>query len=297
MQAREFLLNLLASHTCTATEKSANLILHLLKPLLGLGYNMRVFIVEDEAPAANRLSKMILSLYPATEIAGRADSIESAVRFLSVNNNDIDLIFMDIQLADGLSFDIFNYVQPSAPVIFTTAFDQYTLKAFKVNSIDYLLKPIDETELKQAIQKHLQINARNNHRLSQQLVNILSDFNKPKYRERLMIKRGSQFINLKTSSIAYCYADGKLCFAVDFAGPKFLVENTLSQMEEELNPSHFYRINRHMIVNIEAIQKVHTWLGGRLKLDVSTNTTVDTVVSREKVNEFKDWFGGTLTSG
>jgi DNA-binding LytR/AlgR family response regulator len=250
---------------------------------------MKVFLVEDEAPAAHRLSKLILKLYPDTEIVGKADSIESAVRFFA-KNSALDLVFMDIQLADGLSFDIFHQVQLTVPVIFTTAFDQYTLKAFKVNSVDYLLKPIDENELKRAIEKHLQLSKRNT--LPENLMNLLAEMNKPKFRERLMIKKGSQYIALKTASIAYCYADDKLCFAVDGSGTKYLVEDTLSQLEEQLNPSVFYRINRHMIVQIDAIRKVHTWLGSRLKLEITPNTVLDTVVSRDKVNAFKDWFGG-----
>jgi DNA-binding LytR/AlgR family response regulator len=252
---------------------------------------MQVFIVEDEAPAANRLQKLILDLYPDTTIVGRADSIESAVRAL-LQPPSIDLIFMDIQLADGLSFDIFNQVTLTVPVIFTTAFDQYTLKAFKVNSVDYLLKPIDETELKAAIEKHLHLSGRQQQTLPPNLMSLLADFNKPKYRERLMIKKGSQYLSLKTASIAYCYADGKLCFAVDGNGNRYVLEDTLSDLEEQLKPTEFYRINRHMIVQIDAIRKVHTWLGSRLKLEVAPETTVDTVVSRDKVTAFKDWLNG-----
>ncbi len=252
---------------------------------------MQVFIVEDELPAANRLQKMILDLYPDTTLAGRADSIESAVRAF-LEQQAIDLVFMDIQLADGLSFDIFNQVKLKAPVIFTTAFDQYTLKAFKVNSIDYLLKPIDEAELKAAIEKHLQLSAHRPPMLPANLMSLLADFNKPKYRERLMIKKGSQYLSLKTTAIAYCFADGKLCFAVDGNGNKYVLEETLSDLEEQLKPSEFYRINRHMIVQIDAIRKVHTWLGSRLKLEVAPETTVDTVVSRDKVTAFKDWLDG-----
>ena len=252
---------------------------------------MRVFIVEDEAPAANRLSKLILNLYPGTEMIGRADSIESAVRFLSKNQNP-DLVFMDIQLADGLSFDIFDQVQLTAPVIFTTAFDQYTLKAFKVNSIDYLLKPIDEGELQTAIEKHRQLSARNSQLLTQNLAQVLAGINKPRYRERLMIKRGSQLITLKASSIAYCYAEGKLCFAVDTTGSRYSLEDTLSELEEQLDPAVFYRVNRHLIVQIDAIRKVYTWLGSRLKLELTPEAIVDTVVSRDRVNAFKDWFAG-----
>jgi DNA-binding LytR/AlgR family response regulator len=198
---------------------------------------------------------------------------------------------MDIQLADGLSFDIFEKVKVTTPVIFTTAFDQYTLKAFKVNSIDYLLKPIDEHELHQSLEKYRRLYTQSKTDFSDKILRLVQDMNSVKYKERLLIKRGQQLSYLKTESTAYCYADGKLCFAVDFNGAKYLLENNLSQLEEQLQPNNFYRINRHLLVNIEAVKKVHTWLGGRLKLEVSPSTTAETIVSRERVNGFKEWLG------
>ena len=204
---------------------------------------------------------------------------------------DVDLIFMDIQLADGISFDIFEQVKVTSPVIFTTAFDQYTLKAFKVNSIDYLLKPIDEIELQQSLQKHQQLYSKTGDNFSDKLVKILQDINAVKYKERLLIKRGQQLSYLKTDNTAYCYADGKLCYAVDFEAKKYLLESNLSDLEEQLQPANFFRINRHLLVNIEAVKKVHTWLGGRLKLEILPTTTAETVVSRERVNGFKEWLG------
>ena len=199
---------------------------------------------------------------------------------------------MDIQLADGISFDIFEKVKVTSPVIFTTAFDQYTLKAFKLNSIDYLLKPIDETELQQSLQKHQQLYSKTGDNFSDKLVKMLQDINAVKYKERLLIKRGQQQLSyLKTDNTAYCYADGKLCYAVDFEAKKYLLESNLSELEEQLQPANFFRINRHLLVNIEAVKKVHTWLGGSLKLEILPTTTAETVVSRERVNGFKEWLG------
>jgi DNA-binding LytR/AlgR family response regulator len=251
---------------------------------------MKVVIIEDEIPAANRLSKLLLNFSDEVEILHKADSIESSVRYLSAAQN-IDLIFMDIQLADGLSFDIFEKVKIATPVIFTTAFDQYTLKAFKVNSIDYLLKPIDEKELYQSLEKYQQLYPKTPTNFSDKILKLMQDMNAVKYKERLLIKRGQQLSYLKTESTAYCFADGKLCYAVDFNGTKFLLESNLSQLEEQLQPDNFYRINRHLLVNIEAVKKVHTWLGGRLKLEICPPTTAETVVSRERVNGFKEWLG------
>jgi two-component system response regulator LytT len=251
---------------------------------------MKVIIIEDEIPAANRLAKLLQSYSDEIEIVHKADSVESSVSYLATAQN-IDLIFMDIQLADGLSFDIFEKVKISTPVIFTTAFDQYTLKAFKVNSIDYLLKPIDETELHQSLEKYKQLYSKTQTDFSYKILKLVQDMNAVKYKERLLIKRGQQLSYLKTENTAYCFADGKLCYAVDFNGTKYLLENNLSQLEEQLQPDNFYRINRHLLINIEAVKKVHTWLGGRLKVEMPFTTTAETVVSRERVNGFKEWLG------
>ena len=251
---------------------------------------MKVIIIEDETPAANRLTKLLHTISDEIEVVKRLDSVTSAVQYFQAAQH-IDLIFMDIQLADGLSFDIFYQVQIKTPVIFTTAFDQYTLKAFKVNSIDYLLKPIDEHELGLAVEKYRQLYHKKDNDFSEKILKLMQEMNTAKYKERLLIKRGQQLSYIKTEATAFCYADGKLCYAVDFNNNKHLLENNLSQLEEQLQPNKFYRVNRHLLVNIEAVKKVHTWLGGRLKLELLPATHAETVVSRERVNGFKDWLG------
>ncbi len=251
---------------------------------------MKVVIIEDETPAANRLIKMLRNIDNTIEITARLDTVESAIQFFKTST-PTDLVFMDIQLADGISFDIFLKVTVTAPVIFTTAFDQYTLKAFKVNSIDYLLKPIDETELQQAVKKYRELYKGKENDFSGKILKIVQEMAAVKYKERLLIKRGQQLSYLKTDITAYCYADGKLCYAVDFSSNKYLLETNLSELEEQLQPNKFYRINRSLLVNIEAVKKVHTWMGGRLKLELSLFTTSETVVSRERVNGFKEWLG------
>ena len=251
---------------------------------------MRVIIIEDEIPAANRLSRMLQNISDELEVVKKLDSIESSVKYFQ-SSDDIDLVFMDIQLADGLSFDIFQKANLKAPVIFTTAFDQYTLKAFKVNSIDYLLKPIDEKELEQAVEKYRTLYDKKEDGFSEKILKLVREMSINKYRERLLIKRGQQLSYLKIESTAYCFADGKLCYAVDFNSNKYLLESNLSQLEEQLRPNQFYRINRHLLINIEAISKVHTWIGGRLKLEILPSAKANTVVSRERVNGFKDWLG------
>jgi DNA-binding LytR/AlgR family response regulator len=251
---------------------------------------MRVIIIEDETPAANRLAKLLQNNSDEIEIVKKLDSVESSVRYFKSADTP-DLIFMDIQLADGLSFDIFEQVSIKAPVIFTTAFDQYTLKAFKVNSIDYLLKPVDEKQLEKAVDKYKLLYGRKEDDFQEKILKVMREMNRQKYKERLLIKRGQQLSYLRIESTAYCFADGKLCYAVDFNGNKYLLENTLTYLEEQLQPDKFYRINRQLLVNIESVNKVHTWLGGRLKLELQPEAKIDTVVSRERVNGFKEWLG------
>ena len=251
---------------------------------------MKVVIIEDETPAANRLIKLLHNMDNSIDVVGKFDSVEPSAKYFQ-SAPAVDLVFMDIQLADGLSFDIFSKATITAPVIFTTAFDQYTLKAFKVNSVDYLLKPIDENELQQAVEKYRQLYSRKESDFSNKILRMMKEMAAVKYKERLLIKRGQQLSYLKTDITAYCYADGKLCFAVDFNNNKYLLETNLSELEEQLQPNKFYRINRSLLVNIDAVKKVHTWLGGRLKLELSLSSTAETIVSRDRVNGFKDWLG------
>ncbi len=252
---------------------------------------MNIIIVEDEQPAAKRLANMLKSIDNSFSIQAHLESIESTVKYLQAATN-IDLIFMDIQLADGLSFEIFKQVQINVPVIFTTAFDQYSIKAFKVNSIDYLLKPIDEEELTNAINKFKLLFFKKENAYTDKLLKLIEKRNPVKYKERLLIQAGQQISFIKTEQIAYFIADGKLCFAFDFENKKHLLDDNLTQLEEYLMPIKFFRINRQIIVNIDAIAKVHTWFGSRLKLDLKNeNTKVDTVVSRERINKFKEWLG------
>jgi DNA-binding LytR/AlgR family response regulator len=251
---------------------------------------MKVIIIEDEIPAASRLTRMLQDLNLGIGVVATLDSVESSVAWLRQAPADAaELIFMDIQLADGLSFSIFQQVTLNTPVIFTTAFDNYMLKAFKVNSVDYLLKPIDRAELKQAVEKYRQIYRGPG--LAEKIERLMQEMSPVKYKERLLIRRGQQLHYLKTAATAHCHADGKLCYATDFSGNSFLLDNTLQELEGILPPRQFYRVNRQLLVNIEAIRKVHHFLGGRLKLEVHPATVADTIVSRERVGSFKEWLG------
>ncbi|MBN8856090.1 MAG: hypothetical protein BGO55_16500 [Sphingobacteriales bacterium 50-39] len=253
---------------------------------------MKVVIIEDETPAATRLTRMLEKIDDNIEIIKRLDSVESSVKYLS-SAAEVDLIFMDVQLADGLCWDIFQQARLAPPIVFTTAFDQYTLKAFKVNSLDYLLKPIDEGELQQAVEKYKQLYRPADKGLPDRIEKLLLEIGigATRYKERLLIRRGQQLHYLKTAATAYYYADGKLCYAIDFSGNSYLLDNNLNQLEELLSPQQFFRVNRQLLVNIESIKKVHTWLGGRLKLELSLPVQADPIVSRERVSGFKDWLG------
>jgi len=241
---------------------------------------MRVIIIEDEIPAANKLARMLQQAGKDIEIVKVLDSVETSVKFLP-EATGIDLVFMDIQLADGISFSIFEQIKLRIPVIFTTAYDHYTLKAFKVNSLDYLLKPIDKKELGQALEKYQELYPKTDQCIPEKVERV----------SRLLIKRGRQLQYLDMEATAYFFADGKLCYAIDVNGKQHLLEQNLSQLEELLAPDRFYRINRQLLININSIKKIRSWLGGRLKLELSPPGATDTIVSRERVSAFKEWLG------
>lgn len=250
---------------------------------------MKTLIIEDELPAARRLRQLIQRERPATEVLPFIESVEMAVEYFDGPAPMPDLIFMDIQLADGLSFDIFPKTNITAPVIFTTAYDQYTLKAFKVNSIDYLLKPIDPEELKAALGKYEQLFGRAvqyDPRLMQDLVQELSQ---PSYKERFLIRAGQQISFVHTSDIRYFYSDNGLVFARTREGKKHPVDYTLEQLEELLSPRSFFRINRKAILSIDCIRKISPYFNNRLILETGPAAPFDFIVSRDRVNNFKNW--------
>ena len=250
---------------------------------------MQILIIEDEQPAAKQLAKLIHKARPQAQLLSSLDSIESSVEFFSAATRLPDLIFMDIQLADGLSFDIFNKINIQAPVIFTTAFDQYTLRAFKVNSIDYLLKPIDPEELAAALGKYENIYQQTpslSPAVLHQLKNALIE---PAYKERFLIKVGQQLINLRTREIRYFFSEESLVYAVTDEGKKHLVDFSLDQLEQVLSPREFFRINRKIMLHIESIHRIHTYFNGRLKLDILPPKDLEAIVSRDRVPDFKQW--------
>ncbi len=251
---------------------------------------MRVVIVEDEKLSAERLAHLVKKIDPSFEIVAQVDSVKRTVQWLE-SNPAPDLIFLDIQLADGLSFEIFDKSKVTSPVIFTTAYDEYAIKAFKVNSIDYLLKPIDEEELKAAIEKFKQLmpSMEPTQTLpADRLENLLASLSKS-YKERFIIKVGDHLKSVETSTIDHFMSQEKATFIQNKEGKRFIVDFTLDQVESLVDPSFFFRINRKYIVSFPAIKDIIAWSNSRLRLVLNNSDDSDVVVAREKVNAFKEW--------
>jgi DNA-binding LytR/AlgR family response regulator len=219
------------------------------------------------------------------------DSVEAAVKWLNIFPAP-ELVFMDIQLADGLSFDIFGKTDLTAPVVFTTAFDHYTLKAFKVNSVDYLLKPIDPAELVSALDKYRRIRQQQSSYDRSGIEKMLQSLAAPKeYRDRFLVKSGQHFTHVPVSEIAYFFSEDGIAFVQCSDGKKHIIEYTLDQLEGMLDPKLFFRINRQAIVKPDAIKRISTWFNSRLKLELAPSHDTNNVVSRERAQEFKRWIG------
>lgn len=252
---------------------------------------MKILLIEDEYHAQEYLIGLLKEVAPTVEILAKIDSVEESVDWLA-NNPDPDLIFMDIQLADGLSFSIFKKIKVNAPTIFVTAFDKYTLEAFKVNSIDYLLKPVDAQELENALDKYERIHASKYGFNTDSLQKALSQFSpKNNFRQRFLIKQGKDFIYVPTKDIAYIYSEDSLTFLMDRQNKRHLLEAPLDQIEKQLDPDQFFRINRKQIVHIESIQKIFSFFNNRLKLNLAPESKAEAIVSRERVKYFKEWVG------
>jgi DNA-binding LytR/AlgR family response regulator len=249
---------------------------------------MRVIIIEDEKPSARRLLRMLDSINIKAETL--LHSVEEAIDWFQ-NNEHPDLIFLDIQLSDGLSFEIFEAIDIKSAVIFTTAYDEYALQAFKLNSIDYLLKPIDETDLEKAVVKY------NERSPKQQSVTL--DFNDIKnllvnpidrtYKKRLSVKVGQHLKLINIDDIECFYSENKGTYAYTSDGRNYLLDHTLEQLEHELEPKVFFRISRKFFVNINAIKDMIHYTNSRLQIKLNTFNDQEVIVARERVKDFKDW--------
>ena len=252
---------------------------------------MRVLIIEDETPAWKRLQKLILEADPELEIVEVIDTVEDAVAWLRQFKMP-DLLFMDIQLADGLSFEIFRQVEIKAPVIFTTAYDQYAIRAFKTKSVDYLLKPVRFTDLKVALDKFKEIyNHQPEVNFTQEMHALASliQSRQKEYKTRFLVKIGNLIKTVSVTEVAYFLFEDRTTLLVTKDKHRYPVKHTLDELQEMLDPHQFNRANRQFIISIDAIHKIHPWFKGRLKLELTPLQTADLVISADKTKGFKEW--------
>jgi two-component system LytT family response regulator len=251
---------------------------------------MKVIIIEDEKPAAEKLLKSIQKADPSIEISAVLNSVKATVEWLQQNAVP-DLLFMDIELSDGLSFKIFEKINIKSPVIFCTAFDEYWQEAFEHNSIDYLLKPIKQDKLETALNKYDKL--KQHFALSFQ--DLMQWQQQPAgnngYKKRFLVKRGTDYISVKADEIAYFYAAHKLVCMVDSKNQKFILDQSLADIEKQLDPSQFYRVNRKYLIHLNAIKKIKTYPKSKLQLEVNPVVNEEIIISQENVAAFKEWMG------
>ena len=249
---------------------------------------MNVLIIEDEKPAARRLNRMLAVL--GIEVQQMLHSVEESLNWLQ-NNKHTDLIFLDIQLSDGLSFEIFEEIEVKSAIIFTTAYDEYALKAFKLNSIDYLLKPLDEDELKFAVdmfkekhpkQTNIQVDLDAIRKL---LINPVDR----KFKKRVTIKIGQHIKIINLDAVECFYSENKSTYIHTLDNRNYLLDNSLEHWQEQLNPEQFFRVNRTFIVHINSIKDITAYSNSRLKLILNSYIETEIIMSRERVKDFKSW--------
>lgn len=259
---------------------------------------MKIFIVEDEDLAVKKLKKTLSLVDESAVVVGEAESISTAVSWLE-SNAAPDLILMDIELADGQSFEIFNHVEVKSPVIFITSYDEYALKAFKVNSVDYLLKPVQKEDLEAALEKYRSMRQLYKSETSpapqinmEVLVKELQQKLQTKdYRKRFLVKHGQKLVSLEVDDIAYFFSDGRLNFFKTYDNRKFVVDYTMDELNDMLDPERYFRISRSFFIAVNSVAQIHDYFGNRLLLHLKPETDKEAIVSREKVTEFKTWLG------
>ena len=247
---------------------------------------MQIVIIEDEPRAEAQLQRMLKTCSFDFQLLEIIDTVEDAVKWFK-NHPAPELVFMDIQLADGLSFEIFQKTTVDAPIIFTTAFDQYAIQAFKVNSVDYLLKPIQKDDLSLALDKFLKSNTSATIAPSV-LEQLLGSLQVAETREGLLVKEGSGFVQIKISELLYCYSEDSITFGIT-ANKRFIIEETIDELFSSLDQNIFYRINRGQIIAKTAIQKIDPYFNHRVKLALTNPRDQEFIVSRPKTSDFKKW--------
>jgi DNA-binding LytR/AlgR family response regulator len=250
---------------------------------------LNILIIEDEPQAAKRIETLVLELLPNAHVLDKIDSVKKSVQWFK-NNPSPDLTLMDIQLADGTSFQIFEQCDVICPVIFTTAYDEYALKAFKVNSIDYILKPVDKNDLQIALKKleALSRSGDDTRKLLTSIGDVVQKLSR-KYKERFVIKVGEHLRTIEVKDILYFYSQEKATFCHTHENRNHILDFTLEQLEDMIDPLVYFRVNRKYFVRAEAIQDIISFTNSRLKLVLNNSADGDVIVARERVQEFKQW--------
>ena len=255
---------------------------------------MKILIVEDEPFAQDELKRLLFNINPEFEILDMIDTVEDTVEWLE-NNDPPDLIFLDIQLADGISFEIFNNTEVTAPVIFTTAYDEYAVRAFRVNSIDYLLKPIKQEDLTTALNKleslqnQFQKGNDDGMNITKNQLKTLLNLSPKSYKSRFLTRIGDQIKYLTIDEIAYFYAEDNVVFVITGEGKRYIIDHTIEEISKMVDPQLFFRLNRTFLAKIEAIDKVYKYVNSRLKIELRPVTEKEVIISRARVGEFLDW--------
>ena len=261
-------------------------------------FQMKILIIEDEPLVAKNLENLVREIEPNALIINKLESVKSSVKWFQ-ENAEPDLILSDIQLSDGVSFDIFQEIQPNCPIIFTTAYDEYAIRAFKLNSIDYLLKPIDKQELRQAFEKFKKFSGNEKSTIfSQQLNDLLKDLNEKtekKYKQRFMAHYQRSIVAVPIEKVAYFFRD-EIIWLQSVAGSDLHSQalitdyNSLDEVEELLDPTKFYRANRQFLVNIAAIESYKTHFTSKIELKLNVPMKEEIMVSKDKAHDFRMWF-------
>jgi len=251
---------------------------------------MKVLIIEDEIRASQQLSAVLKNNFTNVNILDTLESVEESINWFRSHSSP-DLIFMDIQLADGLSFEIFESTTIDAPVIFTTAYDQYSIKAFKVNSIDYLLKPIVEKDLIFAVEKYEKLHRTGtNQQLDRLLIEKLTNnLSVDKTRKRFIVKEGASMTFVQIEDISFFYSEEGVSFLITQHNKRYIIDMTLEAIEKDISSNDFFRINRHQIISIPALQKINPYFNNRLSLELKGTSKQTFIVSRKRVSQFKQW--------
>ena len=252
---------------------------------------IKILVVEDEIPAQINLKKLIDKHCTNSVVVATLNSVRSTIKWLEDNPEGADVIFMDVELSDGVCFDIFDKVSVNTQVVITTAYDNYAVKAFRINSTDYLLKPILDSDFVAAWGRCMERMGHNNTFSMGSLVDAISKVGgrDKEYKKRFIVKAGEKIIIIPVEDIAYCYSEEKSTYAVNFAGTRRLLDYSLDMVQDMLDPKRFFRVSRSCIVSINAIENISKHLGTRLKLQLNPRTEEDVVVSRSRTSDFLLW--------